>query len=166
MDDLVIEGKDLSAISKVKLLLSGRSKMKDLHELHYFLGIKVIWTLVGIMISQRQYVLDLLYKFGMTECKLVSSSLDRNLKLDVDFGIAECKLTQYRQLIDNLIYLTVTQLDLSYSVDLLSQFIQNPQNLHLNCIKRILRYVSTTMDYNIMYKSNMVIQLEGYTDTD
>ena len=56
--------------------------------------------------------------------------------------------------------------DLNYSVDLLSQFIQNPQNLHLNCIKRILRYVSTTMDYNIMYKSNMVIQLEGYTDAN
>ena len=106
------------------------------------------------------------YKFGMTECKLVSSSLDRNLKLDVDFGIAECKLTQYRQLIDNLIYLTVTQLDLSYSVDLLSQFIQNPQNLHLNCIKRILRYVSTTMDYDIMYKSNAITRLEGYTNAD
>ena len=36
------------------------------------------------MISQRHYILNLLYKFGMTECKSVATPLDRNLKLDVD----------------------------------------------------------------------------------
>ena len=51
MDDLVIGGKDLAEINKVKSLLSGRFEMKDWHELHYFLGIEVIWTPVGIYIS-------------------------------------------------------------------------------------------------------------------
>ena len=45
--------------------------MKDLHELHYFLGIEVISTPVAILISQRHFVLNLVYKFGMTECKPV-----------------------------------------------------------------------------------------------
>ena len=48
VDDLVIGGKDLAEINKVKSLLSSRFEMKDLHELHYFLGIEVIRTLVGI----------------------------------------------------------------------------------------------------------------------
>ena len=48
VDDLVIRGKDLAEINKVKALLSGRFEMKDLHELHYFVGIEVIRTLVGI----------------------------------------------------------------------------------------------------------------------
>ena len=74
--------------------------------------------------------------------------------------------TKYRQLIGNLIYLTITWPSLSYSVGLLSQFMQNPRNLHLDCAKRILRYVSATMDYDIMYKSNTTIRLEGYTDMD
>ena len=65
MDDLVIGGKDLVEINKVKSLLSGRFEMKDLHELHYFLGIEVIRTPVEIMISQWHYVLHLIYKFGM-----------------------------------------------------------------------------------------------------
>ena len=140
--------------------------MKDLHELHYFLGIKVILTPVGILISQRYYVLNLLYKFGLTECKPVSTPLDRNLKMDVDSDIAVCEPTMYRQLIGNLIYLIITQPDLSYSVGLLSQFMQNLQNLHLDCAKRVLRYVGTTMDYDIIYKSNTTIRLEGHTDVD
>ena len=53
MDDLVIGGKDLADINKVKSFLSGRFEMKDMHELHYILGIEVIQTLVGILISQR-----------------------------------------------------------------------------------------------------------------
>mgnify|MGYP007117634552 CR=1 FL=1 len=40
MDDLVIGGKDLTKVNKVKSLLSGRFEMKDLHELPYFVGIK------------------------------------------------------------------------------------------------------------------------------
>ena len=122
VDDLVIGGKDLAEINKVKTLLSGRFEMKDLHELHYFLGIEVIRTPVGIMISQRHYVLNLLYKFGMTECKPVSTPLDRNLKLDADSGTEDCEPTQYHQLIISLIYLPITRPDLSYSVSLLSQF--------------------------------------------
>ena len=56
VDDLVIGGKDLADINKVKSLLSSRFEMKVLHELHYFLGIEVIRTPVGILISQRHYV--------------------------------------------------------------------------------------------------------------
>ena len=66
LDDLVIGEKGLAKLTKVKSLLSGRFEMKDLHKLHYFLGIEVIRTPVGIMISQRNYILNLLYKCGMT----------------------------------------------------------------------------------------------------
>ena len=76
VDDLVIRGQDLAEITKVKSLLSGRFEMKDWHELHYFLGIEVIRTPVGILISQQHYVHNLLYKFGLTECKPLSTPLD------------------------------------------------------------------------------------------
>ena len=62
-------------------------------ELHYFLGIEVIQTLAGIMISQRRYILNVLYKFGMAECKSVTSPIDRNLKLDADLGTKACEPT-------------------------------------------------------------------------
>ena len=78
----------------------------------------------------------------------------------------ECKPNKYGQLIGNLIYLTITQPDLSYSDCLLSQFMQKQQNVHLDCAKRIFRYVNTTIDYDIMYKFDTILQLEGYTNVD
>ena len=52
MDDVVIGGEHLAAIDHIKEHLSGRFEMKDMKELHYFMGIKVIRTPNGIMISQ------------------------------------------------------------------------------------------------------------------
>ena len=49
---------------------------------------------------------------------------------------------------------------------LLSQFMQTPRDTHLDCAKRVLRYVSGTMDCGILYKTAMPIRLEGYTDAD
>ena len=51
VDDLVIGGEHLVDINKVKTLLSDKFEMTDMKELHYFLGIEVIWTPAGIMIS-------------------------------------------------------------------------------------------------------------------
>ena len=60
--------------------------MKELGDLHCFLRIEVNHTPDGILLSQRYYVLNMLYKFGMMYCRLVSTPLDQNLKLRPDFG--------------------------------------------------------------------------------
>ena len=52
VDDLVITGTNLDEIDRVKLQLTATFDMKDLGALHYFLGIEVIRTLEGILISQ------------------------------------------------------------------------------------------------------------------
>ena len=76
VDDLVIRGEHLTNISHIKKLLSIRFKLKDMKELHYFLGIEVIQIPNGIMLSQCPYILNLLYKFGMTKCKPVSTHVN------------------------------------------------------------------------------------------
>ena len=105
---MVIREENIVDINKVKSLLSSKFKMIDMKELYYFRGIEVIQTPSDSMISQRHYILDLLYKFGMTECKFVATPLDWNLKLNIDSGTEECEPTQYRQLIRSLVYLTIT----------------------------------------------------------
>ena len=88
IDDLVITEPGVPEINCVKSLLSDAFEMKDLGDLHYFLGIEVIRTPDGILLSQRHYVLNMLYKFGMTECRPISTPLDQNLKLHPDSGLA------------------------------------------------------------------------------
>ena len=50
--------------------------MKDLGEL---LGIEIVCMKEGIWLSQRQYALDMLSKYGMADYKPISMPLDHNL---------------------------------------------------------------------------------------
>ena len=49
---------------------------------------------------------------------------------------------KYRKAIGSLIYLMVsTRPDISYTVSILSRFMQEPRELHWRCVKRLLRYI-------------------------
>ena len=111
--------------------------MKDMGEVHCFLEIEVIRTPEVILINQRHYVLSMLFKFGMTEFKSFSTPLDKNVKLCRDSGKA-VDPTRFRQIVGSLIYLTITQPDLSYPVGLISHFMSQPKAEHLQCAQRIL----------------------------
>ena len=110
---------------------------------HYFLRIEVIRTLECILISHRHYVLNMLFKFGMTDCKSVSTPLDRNIKLCHESTLA-CDDTQFRRNVRSLIYLTITRPDLSYPIGLISQIMSKPTTDHLHCALRMMCYASST----------------------
>ena len=76
VDDLIIAGADLREIHRVKSQLVASFDMKDLWDLHYFLGIEVIRTPKGILISQRHYALSMLFTFGMVDYQSISIPLD------------------------------------------------------------------------------------------
>ena len=78
-DDLIVGGDNEAEIEHVKTLLKQEFDIKDLGELRFFLGIEIVRTKEGI--SQRQYALDMLSKYGMADCKPISMPLDQNLKL-------------------------------------------------------------------------------------
>ena len=64
--------------------------------------------------------------------------------------------TMYRSIVGGLQYLTFTRPDLSFSVNLVCQFMHNPTTFHWQLVKRILRYVKSTMAYGIpIYKSSL-----------
>jgi len=99
--------------------------MKNLHSLRYFLDLEVARFKKGIFISQRKYVLDLLRDIGTLATKPVYLPMDPNAKLVLE-GPLLSNPTSYRRLIGKLIYLIVARLDITYSVQLLSQFMQSP----------------------------------------
>jgi hypothetical protein len=107
VDDLVIIGADLDEINRVKRELATLLDMKDLGGLHYFLGIEVISTPEGILISQCHYALTMLFKFGMANCKSISTPLDRTVK-HRPYSEKVCDPTWFRRIVGSLIYLTIT----------------------------------------------------------
>jgi len=126
VDDLILTGESDADIFDLKKLLKQKFEMKDLGELRYFLDIEVIQSPKGIWLLQRQYALNKLSKYGMTCCKPISIPLEQNVKFNADEGDLVEDTTIYRDIVGSLIYMTITRLNLSYAVGMVSQFMQTP----------------------------------------
>lgn len=75
VDDLLITGNDEAMIQGAKETLQQHFKMKDLGDLRYFLGIEILRSKEGILISQRKYTLKLISDIGLSGSKTVSTLL-------------------------------------------------------------------------------------------
>ena len=74
--------------------------------------------------------------------------------------------TRYRQLVGNLIYLTITRLGISHAVGMVSKFTDAPHSIHYAAILRILRYVKGTLYHGLHYSSRSSLELHAYSDAD
>ena len=88
--------------------------MKKLGELKYFLELEVERTKEGLFLGQQKYAKNLLQRYGMLDCKPISTTMDPNVRLQEDKGRDMEDVTMYRQLVGSLIYLTLPQPDISY----------------------------------------------------
>ncbi|KAM1256948.1 hypothetical protein EV1_030743 [Malus domestica] len=166
VDDLIITGDDEAEILRTKENLSVRFQMKELGQLKHFLGLEIDRTQEGIFLCQQKYSKDLLKKFGMLECKPTLTPMEPNAKMCAHEGKDLEDATMYRQLVGSLIYLTLTRPDISYAVGVMSRYMQNPKKPHLEAVRRILRYVKSTIDYGLLYKKGEDCKLVGYCDAD
>lgn len=87
VDDIVITDDDHDGIVGLKRHLVHHFQVKDLGRLQYFLGIEVAHSKVGVVISQRKYVLDILEETGILDCKPIGTPMDPNVKLLSDQGV-------------------------------------------------------------------------------
>ena len=110
VDDFIVAGDSDVEVENVKGLLKQKFEMKDLGELRYFLGIEVIRMPEGIWLSQNQYALDMLSKYGMDGCKPIFVLLDQNGKLNAHVGDVLEDATMYTKIVGSLIYMTITRL--------------------------------------------------------
>ena len=146
--------------------MSVRFEMKELGQLKHFLGLEVDRTNEGIFLCQQKCAKDLLKKFGMLECKPISTPMEPNAKMCEHEGKDLKDATMYRQLVGSLLYLTLTRPDISYAVGVMSRYMQNPKKPHLEVVRRILRHVKSTIDYGLLYKKGEDCKLVGYCDAD
>jgi len=69
---------DEEGILELQKYLASEFEMKDLSGLKYFLGIEVYKSKLGIFLSQRKYVLDLLAETGMLDYKPIDTLIVHN----------------------------------------------------------------------------------------
>ena len=85
VDDIVITASSQQLLQSV-ISLQQEFAMKDLGQLHNFLGVTVKPRSSGLLLHQRQYALDILERAGMTNCKPCSTPVDTQAKLSADLG--------------------------------------------------------------------------------
>jgi hypothetical protein len=86
VDDIIVVSSTPEAISGLLLELKKDFSLKDLGDLHYFLGMEVTKVRDGIILSQDKYASDLLKKVNMSSCKPVSTPISTSEKLSAYVG--------------------------------------------------------------------------------
>ncbi|KAK1440601.1 hypothetical protein QVD17_06430 [Tagetes erecta] len=149
VDDIVLTASNPKLLSDIITTLSHEFAMTDLGELHHFLGIQATRNTQGLFLSQAAYTRDILHRANMTNCKPCATPVDTDSKLSATVGSLLPDGTLYRALAGALQYLTFTRPDIQYAVQQVCLFMHAPREPHFVFMKRILRYLSGTLDYGI-----------------
>ena len=108
--------------------------MKDLGPTNVILGIKLIKSENGIILSQEHYVDLLLKKFNYSYVKELTIPFDPNVRLKKNLCLFNCTIP-----------------NISYVVCKLSRYTINPSLEHWYAIERIFRYLKGKMNYGIPF---------------
>lgn len=172
VDDLLYFSDSDIQIRKFKEKLCKNFAMKDLGMACNYLGISIEQDVENgkTVINQKDYLLKVLRKYGMSDCKACNIPIDQNFKFELlrreKSESKEIEL-KCRQIIGNLLYASnATRPDLCVAIGFLSRYQHCASMLLLKCLQRVLRYVKGTVDLSLVYGCNGNDKLEGYVDAD
>ncbi|KAL8120428.1 hypothetical protein AgCh_017563 [Apium graveolens] len=166
VDDIILTGNNNIFVNDFVSQLARRFSIKDLGSLHHFLGVEVISTKMGLLLSQHRYIVDLLDQFHMTGAKEVSTPLNISEVLTLVDGSRPIDATPYHKLIGSLQYLAITRPDVSFAINKLSQSMHSPTEIHWQAVKRVLRYLKGTLHHGLFLTRNSPLTLTAFSDSD
>ncbi|XP_044485332.1 uncharacterized mitochondrial protein AtMg00810-like [Mangifera indica] len=175
VDDILITGNDTIAIEQLKSHLHKSFRIKDLGSPKYFLGIEIARSADGIVLSQRKYALELIADTGLSACKpsiipveqnvkLTSQEYDRNSETADDSPLQDH--LEYQRLVGRLIYLTMTRPDISYAVQILSQFMHAPKQSHMDAALKVIKYLKGCPGLGLLFPRDKNLKVMAYCDSD
>ena len=99
-------------------------------------------------------------------CRPIDTPMDPNVKLLPGQGEPLSIPERYKRLIGKLNYLTVTRLDISFPVSVVSQFMTSSCRSHRAAVVRILRYIKLAPGKGLLFEDQGHEHIIGYTDAD
>ena len=85
----------------------------------------------GIFLGQGKYAVEILKRFGMMDCKAITTPMASNLKLLSDASSESIDAMMNHQMIRSLMYLMNTRPNILFTVNTLSQFLVDLRHVHL-----------------------------------
>ena len=176
VDHILIFGRSLSAVTALKKSLSARYSMVDLGEAKQYLGMHIEQDRDArtIYLNQTRYITKILERFGMQDCKGISTStpMEAAALPPCPTDPAEAiKRTEYQSKVGNVMYAMLrTRPDLAFAVSTLSKYNSCPITAHHSAMGLVLRYLQAMKNMGIQYKGESKISAMPepvcYTDSD
>ncbi|KAF3618589.1 hypothetical protein FXO37_34117 [Capsicum annuum] len=139
--------------------------MKDLDELKFFGGIEFARSKDGILTHQRKYILELMYELGLVAAKPTAKPIDKNIKLNTEeydnhvykneheVNDPPTNMHVSQRLIGKLLHLTMTGPYIAYSVQTLSQVLQQPKTSHMDAAIRLVKHIKNKPGQEVLMSS-------------
>ncbi|XP_019100812.1 PREDICTED: uncharacterized protein LOC109132839 [Camelina sativa] len=143
VDDFVIAGNNLEAIDQFKGQLSQCFHMKDLGKLKYFCALRSLVANDGFCLSQRKYTLNIIHEAGLLGTKPAPTPMEINHQLGSVKSPLYADPKQYRRL-----------------------FMKTPLVAHWEAALCLVRYLKGTPDQGILLRSDRLLTLTAYCDSD
>ncbi|GKE25212.1 putative ribonuclease H-like domain-containing protein, partial [Tanacetum coccineum] len=109
---------------------------------------------------------SLLTRYGFDSCNPVDTPMVKKSKLDEDKEGKVVDPLHYRGMIDTLLYLIASRLDLQFAICMCARYQARPTEKHLHAVKRIFRYLRGTANRGLWYPKDSSIALTAFADAD
>lgn len=168
VDDILIASPSTANIEEFKLKIKKRYKTREIGEIKRFVGLEINRTEDYVTISQAGHIKKLLKASGLEMAKPRSVPMEPKTRYNntlTNQMVCDELQTKYRKLIGNLLYISQnTRPDVTYAINYLSRFQNKPTEEHFAGVKRVIRYLSGTVDYGLLFAKNENEDLHGYAD--
>ena len=125
--------------------------MSMMGELNYFLGLQVKQMDHETLFHQTKYCKEFLKKFEMDKSKEAATLMAANCYLSAAEKGKSNDQTKYRGIIGSILYLNASRRGIMFSVCMCSRYQSTPKESHFSAIKRIMKYLSGTLDVGLWY---------------
>ena len=159
VDDLLLAtSKDNeSALESIKQRLGNIFHVHSLGDASYFLGMRITHDSRSrtLTVSQQRYASELVTKYGLNDAIPRTTPMNTAIKLVREGEPLDTARYSYSSVVGELLYLAVcTRPDISYAVGALARFVSAPTTLHWEAAMWLLRYISGTKDYDLVYSDS------------
>ena len=168
VDDLLVFATTLELKNKVIEDVRKEWEITDLGEPSKIVGVEITRTEDSIAISSSKYIETILLKENLGKLSPVTTPLDPNVPIEPNpEGNEGSRSNSFARLLGELQYVaTTSRPDITYAVNRLASYTANPSLQHTTALKCILRYLSGTRSYAIVYKALPQSEnlFHGYSD--
>ena len=93
-------------------------------------------------------------KFGLESASSARTPVSPNVKATFDLLGKSVNSSLYKSMIGSLFYLTASRPNISYSVRVYARYQENSKESHMISLKRIIKYIKTTVDFGQWYSKD------------